>query len=54
MGTPIKNKANKLLNYKVTVVTGEVFPDSPFFEKKHEEAARLLKKHGLPKELIKK
>jgi hypothetical protein len=54
MGAPIKNKVNKLLNYKVTVVKGELFPDSPYFEKKHEEAANFLKKHGLPKELTKK
>ncbi len=54
MGAPNKNKTNKLLNYKVTVVKGEGFADSPYFAKKHEEASVFLKKHGLPKELTKK
>jgi hypothetical protein len=54
MATPNKNKTNKLLNYKVTVTKGELFPYSPYLEKKHEEAAQFLKKHGLPKELTKK
>jgi hypothetical protein len=54
MATPNKNKTNKLQNYKVTVVEGKLFPDSPYFDKKHEEAAQFLKKHGLPKELVRK
>lgn len=54
MGAVNKHKVNKLLNYKVTVVKGEQFADSPYFEKKHEEAASFLKKYGLPKELLKK
>jgi hypothetical protein len=54
MATPTEHKTTKLFNYRATMVKGELFPDSPYFEKKHEEAALLLKKHGLPKELLRK